>query len=305
MNSVKTSPYSLIYNPTAGRLRQRPEMIDQIRQSLGKFGIELKLEPTTGPGSATEIARAAVERGDRMIIVCGGDGTINEAVQPLVGTDCALAVWPGGTANVLARSLKLPNDPDQLAGMISRNATRRISVGHAYKRESGWQRYFLLMAGIGVDAAIVHGVDPQLKRRTGVGAFWISALDYLRRMPIAPFSLGIGQEHYDATFACISNAAEYGGWFRLTPDASLEEGKLDVCIFNSRSRTSLLWSALRGITGTHLKSPDVVYRKAVVAYANSNDRAMVQLDGEVVGTLPMLFASLPAALSVVVPESAS
>lgn len=276
-------------------------MIEEIQQALRGFGIEVKLEPTTGPGSATEIARAAVERGEKMIIVCGGDGTINETVQPMVGTDCALAVWPGGTANVLARELKLPNDPDTLARIIATGVTRRISVGHAYKRESGWQRYFLLMAGIGVDAAIVQGVDPQLKRRTGVGAFWVSALNYLRRMPLTPFSLGIGQEHYDATFACIGNAAEYGGWFNLTPEASLEEGTLDVCIFNSRNRAGLLWSAFRGLRGTHLKSSDVVYRKAVVAYANSNTDAMVQLDGEVVGTLPMLFASLPEALSVVVP----
>jgi YegS/Rv2252/BmrU family lipid kinase len=277
-------------------------MIDEIQRALRKVGIEVRLEPTSGTGSATEIARAAVERGEKLIIVCGGDGTINEAVQPMVGKDCALAVWPGGTANVLARELKLPDEPDELARIIARGATLRISVGHAYKRESGWQRYFLLMAGIGVDAAIVQGVDPQLKRRAGVGAFWVSALDYLRRMPLTPFSLGIGQEHYNATFACIGNAAEYGGWFNLTPEASLEEGKLDVCIFNSRNRASLLWNALRGLTGTHLKSPDVVYRKAVVAYANSNDDAMVQLDGEVVGNLPMLFASLPEALSIVVPE---
>ena len=291
----------LIYNPTAGRLRSQPEMIDRIQKALERAGIEVKLEPTSGPGSATEIARAAVARGQKLIIVCGGDGTVNEAVQPLVASDCALAVFPGGTANVLARSLKLPNDLDQLAQMIARGTTRRISVGHAYKRESGWQRYFLLMAGIGVDAAIVQGVDPQLKRKAGIGAFWISALDYLRRLPLTPFSVGIGQEHYSATFACIGNAAEYGGWFSLTPEASLEEGTLDVCIFNSRNRTSLLRNALRGITGRHLKSSDVVYRKAVVAYANSNDHAMVQLDGEVVGTLPMLFASLPESLSVVVP----
>jgi YegS/Rv2252/BmrU family lipid kinase len=277
-------------------------MLPQIQESLKKVGIAVKLEPTTGPGAATEIARRAVERGDRMIIVCGGDGTINEAIQALVGKDCALAVWPGGTANVLARELKLPDDPDELAQMIAQQSIRRISVGHAYKRESGWQRYFLLMAGIGVDAAIVKGVNPLLKKRTGVGAFWVSALDYLRRLPLTPFSMGIGQEHYNATFACIGNAAQYGGWFNLTPDASLEEGKLDICIFNSRNRASLLWGAFRGLIGTHTTASDVVYRKAVVAYANSNDEAMVQLDGEVVGTLPMLFASLPDALSVIVPE---
>lgn len=301
---VEKKPISLIYNPTAGRTRHEPELLPGIRQALRDAGVETQLERTTAPGSATELARSAVERGDEMVIVCGGDGTINEAVQALVGSKCALAVWPGGTANVLARELKLPSDPAELARVIAEGKTRRISVGHAYKRETGWQRYFLLMAGIGVDAAIVKNVDPDLKNKTGIGAFWVSAFNYLRHLPLTPFSLGIGQKQFEATFACIGNAASYGGWFNLTPDASLYEGKLDVCIFNSRNRTSLLLDAFRGLSGSHRHSPNVVYRKAVVAYANSNDEAMVQLDGEFVGTLPMLFASLPEALKIVAPEIA-
>ncbi|MEP7274470.1 MAG: diacylglycerol kinase family protein [Acidobacteriota bacterium] len=299
MNNRK---YSLIYNKTAGRLRHQPDLIARIQASLLGAGIEVNLEPTAAPGSATELARAAAKRGDSLVIVCGGDGTINEATQALVGTNTALAVWPGGTANVLARELKLPDQPDKLAQMIAGAKTRRISVGHAYKRETGWQRYFLLMAGVGVDAAIVRGVNPKLKRRAGVGAFWISALNYLARLPLTPFSLGMGREHYEATFACIGNAASYGGWFTLTPEANLEENKLDVCLFNSRNRTGLLRDAIRGVSGSHRKTPNVVYRKASVAFANTNDDAPVQLDGEFVGTLPMLFASIPDALSIVVPE---
>lgn len=297
---MKKRVLSLIYNPTAGRLRREPEMLARIQTALGEAGVETTLEPTTAPGSATELARTAAARGDEIVIVCGGDGTINEAIQGLVGGECALAVWPGGTANVLAHELTLPDDPRKLAAMIAQGEKRRISVGHAYKRETGWQRYFLLMAGIGVDAAIVKGVNPRLKRRTGVGAFWVSALNYLTRLPLTPFSLGIGQERFEATFACIANAASYGGGFNLTPEASLEEGKLDVCLFNSRSRVSLILDALRGLSGRHTKAPGVVYRKVVAAYANANDDAPVQLDGEFVGTLPMLFASLPEALSIVV-----
>ena len=302
---MNTTVYSLIFNPTAGRLRQEPQLIDLVESSLNDAGVATTRCETKAPGDAADFAREAVRRGDTMVIVCGGDGTINEAAQALVGTSTALAVWPGGTSNVLARELRLPDDPEALAEMIAVGTKKAISVGKAFKPSTGWNRYFLLMAGIGLDAAIVRGVNPTLKRKTGVGAFWLSALNYLARFPMTPFSVGIGSEHFESTFACIANAASYGGWFSLAPDASLDENRLDVCLFNTRHRAGLLRDALMGLNGSHRSIPSVVYKKATAAYANSNNNAPVHLDGEYVGTLPMRFESIPDALNIIVPESGS
>ncbi len=297
-NLIRTT---LIYNPTAGAVRRNPAQIEQLILALREQGIEVSPQATEHAGHATEIAQQAVNEGAQVVIVCGGDGTINEAAQPLVGTETALAVWPCGTANVLAGELKLPRNQKALARLIAEGNSRAISVGRAMKPETNWQRYFLLMAGIGLDATIVQGVDLNLKRLTGIGAYLASGLDYLARLPLTPFSIDLNGNHYESTFTVIANAASYAVWFKLTPEARMDDDKLDICLFNSHSRLAYLKYALMSLTGTHMRSPGVVHQEACRIKANSNDAALVQLDGDVVGNLPMQFEILPQALRVIAP----
>src|SRR5262245_28923819 len=149
----------LIYNPTAGAMRRDPERIGRLARALARRGIDVMLMPTNRAGDATQFTRQSVNDGAEVVVVCGGDGTINEAAQSLVGTETALAVFPCGTANVLAREMRLPGAENALSELIADRAARTISVGRAVKPGDGWQRYFLLMAGIGLDATIVNGVD--------------------------------------------------------------------------------------------------------------------------------------------------
>jgi YegS/Rv2252/BmrU family lipid kinase len=292
---------SFIYNPTAGALRHRAGEVSRFAAALSERGLHVAPCATAAGGDATRLARRAVEQGAAMLIVGGGDGTINEAAQALVGSETALAVWPCGTANVLAKDLGLPRRTAELADLIATGPTRTISVGRACKPETDWQRYFLLMAGIGLDAAIVQGVDLELKRRFGIGAYWAASLDYLVRWPLTPFSLAVNGQRYEATFAAIANAPSYGGGFRLAPRARLEEDKLDVCLFNSRRRLDYLNYALLGLTGRHTRNVKVVYQETQEVLANSNPEALVQLDGDLAGSLPMRFESVPHALRVVAP----
>ncbi len=293
----------MILNPTAGRMQRSPDTRSAILMSLRDEGISVLPEFTKGPGDATSIASRAARRGDRFVIVCGGDGTINEALQALVGSETALAVWPGGTANVLAKELGLPSDERALAKMISAGQRRRVSVGSATKPGTAWQRYFVLMAGIGLDAAIVRGVDPRLKKVSGYGAYFVSALGFLARLPLEPFTLSIGGTKHEGTFACISNAVSYAGGFTLTPDARLDEPNLDVCLFNSRSRIEYINLAFRGLTGSHTTHENVLYRKTIAVAAESLGSVPVQLDGEVVEALPMNFECIPSALDIISPEA--
>jgi YegS/Rv2252/BmrU family lipid kinase len=294
---------TLIYNPTAGALRRDPGQINQLVEALRKQGIEPTLLPTKCIGDATELAQKCVDDGTEVIIVCGGDGTINEAAQSLVGTNTVMAVWPCGTANVLAEELQLPRRPEALAQLIAEGSIRTISVGRAMKPEANWQRYFLLMAGIGLDASIVHGVNLDLKRRTGIGAYLASGIDYLARLPVTPFSLDVNGRHYQSTFAVIANAARYAVWFKLTPGAKMDDDKLHICLFNSHSRLDYLKYAFLSMNGKHISNPGVVYQEAGRAKANSNEAALVQLDGDVVGNLPMQFEIVPRALRVIAPTA--
>lgn len=301
MESKRLMKVELIYNPTAGALCHAPQQIERLAEELTRQGISVVPTPTRYAGHATELAQQAVERQVQIVIVCGGDGTINEAAQPLVGTETALAIWPCGTANVLAEELHLPKSQKVLAKLIAKNSVRTISVGKATKPETGWQRYFLLMAGIGLDAAIVEGVNLRLKKAVGKGAYFASGLDFLARMPVRSFSVKFNGRHHESTFTVISNASRYAGHFTIAPGAAIDDDKLNVCVFNSRSRLVYLGYAALSLIGGHTTSPGVVYQEVKQAYANSNDEASVQIDGDVMGKLPMEFEIVPEALRVFAP----
>lgn len=291
----------LIYNPIAGALQRDPKQIERLTATLAEHEITVTPQPTAYAGHATILAGQAVAGKAPMVIVCGGDGTINEVAQALIGTETALAVWPSGTANVLAKELRLPKNPKALAALINGNSIRTISAGRATKPGSEWQRYFLLMAGIGLDAAIVSSVDLELKKVAGKGAYWAAGLDFLARMPLTPFSLNFNGRQHESTFAVISNAACYASVFTLAPGACIDDDKFNICLFNTRSRLAYLSYAFLSLTGSHKFGPGVVYQETGTAHANSNDEAPVQLDGDVVGKLPMDFEIVPQALRIFAP----
>ncbi|QQS46229.1 MAG: diacylglycerol kinase family lipid kinase [Acidobacteriota bacterium] len=292
---------SLIYNPAAGMLVRSPDQLRNMLRALCERGIEVDPIATEYPGHATELARSAVSDGVDLLVVCGGDGTINEAVQPLVGSGTALAVWPCGTANVFSKEIGVPANPRSVAEMIAGGAKRRISVGRAVKPGTDWHRYFLLMAGIGLDATIVSSVDSRMKKWTGIGAYLLAGLDYLARLPQTPFTIEFNGQVYRSTFAVIGNASRYAVWFTLTPEARIDDDKLDICLFNTGSRIAYLNYALQSLAGRHTGSSGVIYQWTRQAQADSVSGALVQLDGEVVGRLPMSFEIVPQALDVVAP----
>src|SRR5579862_1748915 len=151
---------TLIYNPIAGHGGSLAEL-EAARDVLAARGWLVRLEATAGPGAATALAGDAVERGDDVVIVAGGDGTINEAIQALAGTTVALGVLPVGTVNVWAREIGLPAHPVAAAALLADGDSRTIDLGRA------GERLFLLMAGAGFDGAVTGLVESRLKRAMG------------------------------------------------------------------------------------------------------------------------------------------
>lgn len=294
---------SLIYNPKAGSLGGGGGRVSQLVEALAARGLRVEPRATEAAGDATRLAHEAVREGADTLIVCGGDGTINEAAQGAVGSETLLAVWPCGTANVLAKEMRLPRRADALAELIAARRSRTVSVGRASSYDSDWQRYFLLMAGVGLDATVIKAVNPEFKKRWGLAAYWVAGFRTLAEWPLTPFALALDSERHDATFAIIANAANYAALFTIAPQARMDEGQLDVCIFNSYSRLSYLGYAALAVTGSHTLSPQVVYRKTaeVLAEAQAEVGAAVpvQLDGELVGALPMRFKCVPHALGII------
>ncbi len=295
---------AIIFNPRAGSIKGDSTRIHQLRDELRKHGFfcdDEFLLSTSRAGEAAELVSKAVKMNAHLVIVCGGDGTINEAVQGMVGSSVPLAILPSGTANVLAKELALPSSPEDLVELIARHSLRRISVGLASNAETGWQRYFLLMAGIGIDAAIIETVDPKLKKQFGLGAYIAAGLKTLVNWKLTPFNLKANQQSYPATFAVIANAANYAAWFRISPDSRMESNALNLCAFNSTNRITYLGYAAMSLFGAHIKASNVAYEPVSEIYAESNVPVPVQLDGELVGHLPMKFSIVPNALTVVAP----
>ena len=232
---------TLIANPKTGRYgarRLRP--IENVASQLRSLGLDVDLELTKAPGDATEIAARAARNGSSDVIVAGGDGTINEAIQGLAGTHARLAIIPRGTGNVLARELKLPLNDEQATAVAARGKARRIHLGLATEEATETSRLFVLMAGIGLDASVVQRTPPRLKKRIGRGAFWISGLSHLADWKPSPFTLEIDGCEYTGTFAAIGKAARYGGDLLITPGARLDKPEFEVCIIETLSRFSYL-----------------------------------------------------------------
>jgi diacylglycerol kinase (ATP) len=291
---------TLISNPKTGRYVSRRKTIQELAADLNLQGVEVELKFTAGPGDATEIAAKAAHNGSTDVIVAGGDGTINEAIQGMVGTQARLGILPRGTANVLARELGLPINIDQAISVAARGKSRRIHFGVAIDETTGMRRHFVLMAGIGLDASVVRRVQPSLKRRIGKGAFWLSGLSHLATWNPRPFTLEIDGQTYGATFAAVGKAARYGGDLMITPRARLDEPNFEICIIETFSRVKylhLLSYAMR--EGMPQDKTGVRFVKSASVRATGD--APVQVDGEVIGHLPMRFEISPHSLEVIVP----
>lgn len=288
---------AVIYNPNSGRPRQRASSLERFRTLLEEAGRTVAVCPTEGPNHASELARQRVAEGYDLIVAHGGDGTMNEVLQGVVGSQAVLGFWPGGTANVLAAEIRFPSRLAEVVRRILAGKTVDVTVGKAN------DRYFLLMAGVGLDAAVAGSVDPWLKKRFGKGAFGVAAARFIWRWELAPFRVHLPEDNaIIGRFVVAGNAHSYGGGLQLTPRAELTDPYLDLCIFTSNARADYIRYALAAVLGLHREMPGVVYRKvkSVRITSAAQQDAPIQLDGELAGTLPVTLQAIPAALRLLV-----
>jgi len=292
----------LISNPNAGRggAEERARELARFCESVEARGVEVEVWQTAGPDDAARLAAEAVEAGVREVVVRGGDGTLHEALQGLAGKGARVALWPAGTANVLARQLNLPADAAGAAEVFARAKTKRISLGCATSERTGARRYFFMVAGVGLDASVVRHVRPRLKRRVGEVAYWYAGLGHLAHWRPQEFVVEVNGETFPATYAAVGKAPWYGGGLALTPRARLDADEFEVCVINTHSRLRylrLLAHAMRG--GAPEGTRAVTYVRASRLRAHGD--AQVQADGELIGELPMTFEIVNDGLEVFVP----
>jgi YegS/Rv2252/BmrU family lipid kinase len=292
----------LITNPAAGPAHEKPDW-RVIAGILREAGWWVAREETGGPGSAGALAGQAVADGSRMVVVAGGDGTINEAVQSLVGSDSVLGIIPVGTANVLARELKIPLDPVSAARVLVSGGPRAIDLG-LISVQGERPRYFCEMVGIGFDAALMHGILPEVKQVLGKGAYVVSAVSTSFTHRPARVRLAIDGKRLSrlSYMLIIANTALYADDFlKITPDASVDDGLLTCTLFRSHSFWKAWWHFLGVALGRAHEMSDVERFDCRRVEIRGGKPTPIQVDGDLSGTTPSVVEIVPRALRVMVP----
>jgi diacylglycerol kinase (ATP) len=296
----------LIVNPTAGGGR-RMRQLDEARRVLRNAGIETELQTTTAAGEATVMARRAVNASRQLVIVCGGDGTVNEVVNGLACSQVPLAVLPAGTANVLGKELALPRNLPRAAERIAQAPYRRIALGLAIpEKSSGEPRYFLSVAGAGADGALVSAVRPEIKLKAGILAYWQEGLRQLTKydFPMFRTSMSGNSIDVDASLVIVGRTKHYGGPFKITTEADLMQPEFELAFVTTRSAwryiayLPLIWAGkLRG--ARHVR---FFKTNSLQCASNSASQVQIQVDGEPAGRLPVEFRIVPDALTLAIPD---
>ena len=296
----------LIVNPVSGQTRPNDNcnaLIDQLPLDAGGVVI------TDGPGVARKASFDAAfsEINYDSLWIAGGDGTVNEAINGLQdavargGKRLPLGIVPRGTQNVLAFELGLPHS-DVLASaqMLKAQRTRTIDLGMADGR------YFSLMAGFGFDAAVVDGVERPIKELIGPAAYAFATLGTLARYRSTRMRLTLDGEttHTDAYLVVVANAASYAyRQIKLAPFATLDDGWLDVCVFERApsDRVGFATQIMAVLARRHLRDPRVRYYRAREIEIISEPAIHGQLDGERSGQTPVNIRIMPGAIDLIVP----
>jgi diacylglycerol kinase (ATP) len=298
----------LVVNPSARGLpplRQIQEAADWLRTR----GWDVALETTAAPGEATALARGAASRGISVVVACGGDGTIHEVVNGLAGSEAALAVIPGGTANVWVKDARVPRRPLEAARIIDAGRCRRVDLGliewEGRKGQRAERRYFLLMVGVGLDAHVVARVSQGWKRRLGAAAYVLTAARealFYRSQPVELELDGRERLSLRLGWMLVGNTRCYGGVTHVASRALADDGLLELLIFPGYNLLRATSYGLATLAGWHYRAPGVTYRQAAEIGVGGPSSLPVQADGEFVGYTPLRLHVVPGALQVLMPD---
>jgi diacylglycerol kinase (ATP) len=289
----------VIYNPTAGS-RARRRLAGWLA-CLDRQGAAVTLRETTGPRHAEELARAADPTAVDAVIVAGGDGTINEAVNGLAGSPLPLGILPLGTANVLAGEIGLPRRAAALARILAFAPARPIWPGEAMADGASVGRRFLIMAGIGFDADVVEALDLALKRRFGKLAYVASILARLRNYRARSYRAELDGVPVESASLVAAKAHFYGGRFVLAPAARLDEPMFHVVLFGRADRAAALGYLAAMAAGVLQRCPSVRIVPARQVRLIEPRGAAVQIDGDIHIRLPVTLRIAATPLQLIQP----
>jgi len=292
----------VIVNPSSaggGTGETWPQIASDLRSHFGSFRAVF----TRHRGDASTLASEAARKGAKLIIACGGDGTVSEVANGILssGKDAELGILPSGTGGDFRRTLEIPSRTRDAARVLRTGRSVRIDVGRvSYTDQNGSDatRYFVGVASCGMSTKVIERVKAD-------DVSFVSAL-LKTAMRNAPVRLVVQlddshERHIVVSNLCIANARYFGGGMKIAPDAKLTDGKFDVISIGDLSAMKIFTSAPRVYTGSHLSMPEVSHvlaRKITVRAADRAAEVALEVDGELPGRVPATFQIVPNALRV-------
>lgn len=289
----------VILNSSAGSVRDPDSLAKQIGELL-----EAEVFLTTKAGSAARFARTAVKKGAELIVAAGGDGTLNEVVNGIGEKAGATRVGliPLGTGNDFARSLGLPTELEAAIDVVRAGETRAVDLVRVTSDEV---RYFINVSAGGFSGLMNEKLTPEIKRTWGPLAYLRGAAAALPELRAYETTLAFDNteslklELYNVV---VANGRYVAGGTLIAPEASIDDGMLDIILIQKRSAPELALLAAEVALGTHLTNGAIVFRRAAKVTVNSKPGMWFNVDGELVGNEPARFEILPRALRFMVPK---
>lgn len=290
----------IIYNPSAGREQFRREL-PYVLEQLEKAGYETSAHATTGEGDASKAAKLAADRGHDLVVIAGGDGTINEVITGIAEAENkpTIGIIPAGTTNDFARALLIPKDIKEAVNIILQQKEQALDIG----RVNG--KYFVNIAGGGDLTELTYDVPTKMKAAIGQLAYYIKGIEMLPS--IRPSDVTI--EYDDQVFSgeimlfLVANTNSVGGFEKLAPDALLDDGYFDLLILKKTNLAEFLRVATAGLRGNHLDNDNIIYAQARRIKVTPKEKMLLNIDGEYGGELPGEIVNLQQHINFLVSEA--
>jgi diacylglycerol kinase (ATP) len=281
-----------------------PQIASDLRSQFGAFRVLF----TNHPGEAAALAGEAARKGAKLIIACGGDGTVSEVANGILssGKDVELGILPSGTGGDFRRTLEIPSRTRDAARILCTGRTVRIDVGRvSYIDHNGRDetRYFVGVASCGMSTRVIERVKNE--RLSFPAALLQTAMRSEPTRLVVQLD-DAHERHLVVSNLCVANARYFGGGMKIAPDAKLTDGKFDIVGIGDLSAVKIFTSAPRVYTGSHLSMPEVSHALSRKITVRPSDRAIqvaLEIDGELPGRLPAVFQIVPEALRVRVNRS--
>lgn len=291
----------IIYNPSSGREVFKKELPYALEQ-LELAGYETSAHATTGEGDATRAAQIAVERKYDLVVIAGGDGTINEVIAGIAEADYRpqVAIIPAGTTNDFARALHIPKDIRTAIDVIVKHSeVKSLDIGKAK------DKYFINIAGGGDLTELTYDVPIKMKAAIGQLAYYIKGIEMLPFLKPAEVKIEYDDNVFEGEIMLflVANTNSIGGFEKITPDALIDDGYFDMIILKKTNLAEFLRLATAALRGTHIEDEHVIYAQAKRIKVTPTEKMLLNIDGEYGGELPGEIINLKRHIDFFIPES--